>query len=283
MWCIKCGKQIKDGSRFCGYCGATQTTAPSTPPQPASPYAPTPQRKETNKAAMIVWIIASILIVAAIALVLIFVVFPNGIGNNSNPAAVEDRDDENEYSSDDTEAPDEDAEAAQDDEDTDVVVDEPTEPSDNPDEASSELQGTGYDVGDVMYDFSLPTIDGGTFTLSENLGKPIFINIFATWCGPCVSEMPHIEELYQEYGDYVTFIIIDAGEGLSEAQGFANDNGYTLPFAYSEYDSFIGSYSVDFVPQTFVLDATGTIVAYIPGSASYEEFESAVTQALGVS
>ena len=68
---------------------------------------------------------------------------------------------------------------------------------------------TGYSVGDIMPDFSVPLVGGGTFTLSEHRGKPVFINLFATWCPPCVGEMPDINKLYGEYGDQVAFIIID--------------------------------------------------------------------------
>ena len=278
MWCVKCGKEIPDGSRFCGKCGAAQPAAAPATSQPAPQYTPAPEKKEKNKAAMIVWIIAAVLIVAAIALLLIFVVFPDGIGSSSKPSALEDRNDEDEYA-DDTDEPAEDLDEAAEQETAVADTEEPTTDNETPADSAD----YGYEVGDAMYDFSVPTIDGGTFTLSENLGKPVFINIFATWCPPCVGEMPDIEELYKEYGDYVTFIVVDEGEGLSTAQTFADENDYTLPFAYAEDGNFLQNYTLDFIPQTFVLDADGVIVEYFPGGSSLDAFESAITQALGVS
>ena len=103
-----------------------------------------------------------------------------------------------------------------------------------PPEVSTATDETGFDVGDVLPDFSVPTADGGMFMLSENLGKPVFINLFTTWCGPCVGEMPEIDELYKEMGKDVAFIVIDIGENLQTVKSFAADNGYSLPFAYTE-------------------------------------------------
>ncbi len=138
----------------------------------------------------------------------------------------------------------------------------------------------GYDVGDVLPDFSVPTVGGGTFTLSENLGKPVFINLFATWCGPCVGEMPEINELYLEYADSAVFIVIDIGESETTAQSFGETNGYSLPFAYSEDGLPFGEdYFVEYIPQTFVLGADGTIVQFFGGSSDYNTFKAALEDA----
>jgi len=288
MFCINCGKQIPDGTKFCGFCGASQKAASDSPVQPAPPraHAEEVHRKERDKTTSIIWIIAAILIIAAVALVLIFVVFPDGFGGNDKPIATHDRDDENARENedeleDDTEDSAEDALNDTEDATDDAASDTAADTTDN--EPASGLVGTGYDVGDTMYDFSVPTLDGGTFTLSENLGKPVFINIFATWCPPCVGELPDIEALYKEYGDQVTFIIVDEGESMATAQTFASDNGYTMPFAYAESGNFLANYNIDFIPQTFVLDASGKVVEYLIGGNSYETFENAITTALGAS
>ncbi len=137
----------------------------------------------------------------------------------------------------------------------------------------------GYDVGDVMPDFSVPLVGGGTFTLSEHRGKPVFINLFATWCGPCVGEMPDINKLYGEYGDSVTFIAIDMGEDEGTAKDFADTNGYSLPFAHS--DTGAPFTFLQFIPDTFVLDANGVIVAFYEGAKDYDTFKADIETAQG--
>jgi len=139
----------------------------------------------------------------------------------------------------------------------------------------------GFDVGNVMPDFSVPLAGGGTFTLSENLGKPVFINLYATWCGPCVAEMPEIDRLYNEFGDQVNFLVIDVGEDEQTALDFAEQNGYSLPFAYSLDGMPFGfAYRIDSIPRTFVLDADGVISAYYLGMRDYDTFKAAIKAAL---
>jgi len=139
----------------------------------------------------------------------------------------------------------------------------------------------GFEVGSAMPDFSVPLAGGGTFTLSENLGKPVFINLFATWCGPCVGEMPEIDRLYQELSDQVNFLVIDIGEDEQTALDFAEQNEYSLPFAYSLDGMPFGmGYLVYSIPRTFVLDADGVISAYYEGMRDYDTFKAAIQAAL---
>lgn len=140
---------------------------------------------------------------------------------------------------------------------------------------------TGFVVGKTLPDFSVPMAGGGTFTLSENLGKPVLINLFATWCPPCVGEMPEIEQLYTEMGGEVNFVVIDIGEDEATAQGYADENGYTLPFAYSTDGAPFGdSYVIQFIPQSFLLKPDGTISAFFDGARDYETFKAAIEEAL---
>ncbi len=138
----------------------------------------------------------------------------------------------------------------------------------------------GYKVGQAMPDFSVPLVGGGTFTLSENLGRPVFINLYATWCPPCVGEMPEIDQLYAELGGEVSFIAIDVGEDEATAQAFADSNGFAMPLAYSEDGAPLPGYKIEFIPQTFVLKADGTIAAYFGGSSDYDGFQAAIQEAM---
>jgi thiol-disulfide isomerase/thioredoxin len=132
-----------------------------------------------------------------------------------------------------------------------------------------------------MPDFSLPLAGGGTFRLSENLGKPVLINLFATWCPSCVGGMPVIDQLFKELSDQVNFLVIDIGEDEQTALDFAEQNEYSLPFAYSEDGMPFGrGYLVYSIPRTFVLDADGVISAYYEGMQDYDTFKAAIQAAL---
>ena len=71
-------------------------------------------------------------------------------------------------------------------------------------------------VGGEAPDFEIQTIDGETFTLSKQRGRVVLINIWATWCGPCVSEMPDLNRLAQDYEDQLVVIGINCGETEQE-------------------------------------------------------------------
>ncbi len=158
---------------------------------------------------------------------------------------------------------------------------EATEAPEAPEQPEAPTAEYGFDAGKTLPDFSVPMTGGGTFTLSEKLGKPVFINLFATWCPPCVAEMPEIEQLYTEMGGEVEFIIIDIGEDEATAQGFMDSSGYTLPTAYSIDGAPFGSdYLIQFIPQTFVLKPGGTISEIFGGAANYESFKTAIEEAM---
>lgn len=139
----------------------------------------------------------------------------------------------------------------------------------------------GYDKGDVMPDFSVALTDGTTFELSKHAGKVVFINLFATWCQPCMGEMPDIQKLYAKYGGKADFVAVDVGgDDVSADVSLAKKNSYTFPMANSPDGSF-GSYGVQFIPQTFILGADGKIAFYASGASDYETFSGELDKLLG--
>ena len=132
---------------------------------------------------------------------------------------------------------------------------------------------TGYDVGNAMPNFTVDKIDGGVFKLSEKKGKPVFINIFATWCGPCMKEMPDIQKLYDKYGDSVEIIVIDLNEGKSTASAFAAKYSYTMPVGYADG---LGTFDIEAIPDTFILDKNGVIQKIYVGTQDYNTFSGAL-------
>ena len=78
-------------------------------------------------------------------------------------------------------------------------------------------------------DFTVKTLEGTEVTLGEQVGTPVFINFFATWCQFCRIEMPHIQALYEEVGDQVSFMILDVGESLETVKSYFDAAGWTVP------------------------------------------------------
>ena len=82
-------------------------------------------------------------------------------------------------------------------------------------------------------DFTVTDREGNTVKLSEFFGKPIIINFWATWCGPCKSELPVFDEAYRKYGEGVTFLMVNLTDGYRDTveavKAFIEDNDYTFP------------------------------------------------------
>lgn len=110
-------------------------------------------------------------------------------------------------------------------------------------------------------DFTCDTADGGTFTLREHLGKVVFINFWATWCGPCCAEMPAINELaaYYAEADDVTILTVNLGDRIDVVQKFLKDNGYTMPVACDVSNEIAMLYGVYSIPATVIFDKDGEV------------------------
>lgn len=133
-------------------------------------------------------------------------------------------------------------------------------------------------------DFTLYDQYGETHTLSEYKGKVVFLNIWATWCPPCKEEMPHIEELYEEYNKNQDDVVIlgvaapNLGREGSEdhIKEFLEDNNYTFPVVFDEDASMVYGYGISAFPSTFIINKEGYITRYIPGAMNKETMKSLI-------
>lgn len=120
---------------------------------------------------------------------------------------------------------------------------------------------TGTTLGQVAPDFTLNTLDGDTFKLSDHRGEVVLINFWATWCGPCVVETPELVELYNDLKDRgltVVGISLDE-EGPEVVKPFAKRFAVSYPIAVDEgavAEAFGGVYGL---PTTYVVDGEGRI------------------------
>ena len=117
--------------------------------------------------------------------------------------------------------------------------------------------------------------------------KVVFLNAFATWCGPCRYEMPDIEALYEKYKESSDVVILgvafpsQSNEGnASYIRSFLSDGGYTYPVLMDPKGILSSVFSIRAFPTTVVFGKDGEVVSYVPGALSGEYMEKLITDAL---
>lgn len=132
-----------------------------------------------------------------------------------------------------------------------------------------------YALGDIMYDFSVKTSDGEYFVLSEILQskKAVLINFWATWCGPCLSEMPGLDEAYQDFRENVAVIALSSYDSNSEIAAFKTQYGYTFDLA-NDSVALYANFGVSSIPVSVVIDRYGMVCYQSVGSESKEAFRA---------
>ena len=142
-------------------------------------------------------------------------------------------------------------------------------------------------------DFTLVDQFGETHTLSDYAGKTVFLNFWATWCGPCQSEMPEIQALYEKYGENEgDLIVLGVANPRSdehphnqdvtepEIEQFLEDNGYTFPVVMDLTGEAFYYYGITAFPTTFMIGADGNVFGYVPGALTGDMMESIVQQTM---
>ena len=127
------------------------------------------------------------------------------------------------------------------------------------DESTSEIQLP------KALDFTVEDTEGNKVTLSDLEGKPVIINFWASWCGPCKNEMPDFEEKFKEYGDDIHFMMINVTDGNREtvdtAKSFIENSGYTFPVYYDTTLEASNVYGIYYLPTSLFINEDGYGVA----------------------
>ena len=138
-----------------------------------------------------------------------------------------------------------------------------------------------YDQNSVLADFSLTCLDGKEFHLADTRGKVVFLNLLATYCGPCVQELPHFDALYREHEGDIAMLAVHSSIVTDDPAEFISDKGWSISFAVDTDDDAFweivnGSSTL---PQTIVLDRNGTIIYNQKGSVTPEALAALYEQA----
>ncbi len=147
----------------------------------------------------------------------------------------------------------------------------------------------GPEAGQLAPDFEISDSNGSRRRLSEFRGKPVYLNFWATWCTPCLKELPDIAELQQRLKDELVIIVVNRREPLGDATSYlANlprlDGGNGVSFDINGQDpgdTLYGEYQgATFMPLSFFIDAEGVITSRYNGIIPLETMEDAVSEAL---
>lgn len=129
-------------------------------------------------------------------------------------------------------------------------------------------------------DITVYDAEGNEVKLSDYLGKPIVLNFWASWCGPCKMEMPEFHQKYLELGDQVQFLMINLTDGsretVEDASAFIAQQQYTFPVFYDTHFSADAAYGVYSIPTTFFIDADGYAIAQATGAINAETLQRGI-------
>ncbi|HKN00514.1 MAG TPA: TlpA disulfide reductase family protein [Candidatus Binataceae bacterium] len=124
-------------------------------------------------------------------------------------------------------------------------------------------------AGNKAANFKLESLGGTTVSLDQLRGKVIFLNVWATWCGPCREEMPSMETLYDEFKanrDFVMLAVSQDTKGRLVVAPYVEKNGYHFTILLDPENEVGESYDVSGVPETFIIDRQGRIAAHHMGA-----------------
>ncbi len=143
-----------------------------------------------------------------------------------------------------------------------------------PKETTNQLvedETVGIEQGDTPPDFELTTLDGDVVRLSALKGKKVILNFWASWCGPCKAEMPHMQKYYEKNKDSANVEIVAVNMSTQERKGiegivdFVDEYGLTFPIPLDTEGFVIDTYQVISIPTTYMIATDGTISMKIVG------------------
>ena len=162
-------------------------------------------------------------------------------------------------------------------------TDEPQETAGPENGAGAGEKNTGEDEEKKVKapDFTVYDEGGNEIKLSEYFGTPIVLNFWASWCGPCKSEMPHFNKVSEEYSeDELIFLMVNLTDGQKEtketAKGFIEKSGHTFHVLFDTDQDAANEYTVMPVPVTYFIDREGYLKAYGEGMMSEDSLRSGI-------
>jgi len=157
----------------------------------------------------------------------------------------------------------------------------------SPDRLAAQSSGSGESPGSdaagqraAAPDFTVYTRDGEEAQLSDYAGKPVVLNFWASWCGPCQMEMPDFQKKYLELGGDIHFLMVNMTDGdretVESADAFIKEKEYTFPVFYDTDIDAAAVYGVYSLPTTYFIDADGYVTARASGAVDAETLQRGI-------
>lgn len=145
------------------------------------------------------------------------------------------------------------------------------EPTQEMMDAPEEQVETGAITSDipVAQDFTLPTLNGESVSLSDSKGKITIVNFWATWCPPCREEMPHMQSFYEKHHEEVEILAVNVtnmDDGRPAIEQFVQEHELTFPILLDESGEVGLTYEIMTLPTSYILDAEGRVFQKIIGA-----------------
>ena len=130
-------------------------------------------------------------------------------------------------------------------------------------------------------DFAVLNASGKQVELSDYFGKPIVVNLCATWCPPCKAELPYFDNAYNRYGQ-VQFLMVNltVNDSREDVKKLMDETGYTFPVFYDITGSAAMAYNAQSIPMTIFINAAGDVVSQKVGAMTEVELESNIQKIL---
>jgi thiol-disulfide isomerase/thioredoxin len=134
--------------------------------------------------------------------------------------------------------------------------------------------------GQLAPDFSYTTVDGASGSLSDHRDTVVLLNLWASWCGPCVVEMPDIARLKENYPE-LEVLAVNVSDDPANARDFIADAGYDFSWVLDEQRTIEALYPTGGIPYTVIINREGTVTSIFLGSPrdTYVTYELAIKQA----
>jgi peroxiredoxin len=165
---------------------------------------------------------------------------------------------------------------------TDAVQDEPVVAEQSQSAIQLPVDGPPLQVGDQPYEFVLSGIDGNTVALSQFIGRPILVNFWATWCGPCRIEMPEIEAAWQAYRDEgLVVLALDQDETAEDVAAYFDELGLTFIPLLDDDNATAKNYGLQgTLPSSVFIDPDGEVSVIHRGVMTRGQLDSFLAETI---